>query len=150
MFTALSVETFQGSVGRWSGDRPTIRFGTIHHLPLHRRFTGVWAGPRRIRHRLARHLPRTRRTAMVALRRSGTIRGQRHAKLLLGIAEIPHDGAQGEPEHPGMSLLAYGREGHAAGGGTPGPAPAVPVADDFPDLQRLRHVAVREDRAGHP
>src|SRR6266568_612466 len=119
MFTALSVETFQGSVGRWSGDRPTIRFGTIHHLPLYRRFTGVWAGPRRIRHRPARHLPRARRTAMVAFRRSGTIRGQHHAELLLGIAEVPHHGPQGEPEHPGMPLLADRRENHPTWRGTP-------------------------------
>ncbi len=41
---------------------------------------------------------RARRTAMVAFRRAGTIRGQRHAKLLLGIAEIPHHGAQGKSE----------------------------------------------------
>ena len=90
--------------------RPRI----LHHLPLRRRLARVWAGQRRIRHRPARHLPRARRTAMVALRRAGTIRGQRHAKLLLGIAEVPHHGAQGEPEHPGMPLLADGGKGHAA------------------------------------
>src|SRR5436309_1366063 len=49
-----------------------------------------------------------------------------------------------------MPLLADGREGDAAGRGAPGDSRAIPVADDFPDLQRLRDVAVQEDRAGHP
>ena len=63
------------------------------------------------------------------------------AKLLLGIAEIPHHGARGQPEHPGMLVFADGGESHAAGTGTAGAPPGIPVADDFPDLQRLRHVA---------
>src|SRR5437870_9352339 len=87
---------------------------------------------------------------MVAFRSSRAVRGQRHAELLLGIAEVPDYGTEGQSEYPGMPLLADGREGDAAGRGTPGDSRAIPVADDFPDLQRLRHVAVQEDRAGHP
>src|SRR5262245_25870235 len=87
---------------------------------------------------------------MVALWRARTIRGQRHAKLLLGIAEIPHYGPQGQSEHPRMPLLADDRKGYSARGGVIGPAQAVLVANDFSDLQWLRHVAVQEDRAGHP
>src|SRR2546426_686516 len=43
---------------------------------------------------------------MVTLRSAGTIRGERHAILLLGVAKVSDNGAQGEPEHPGMPLFA--------------------------------------------
>jgi len=68
---------------------------------------------------------------MVVVRRARAIRGQRHAKLLLGIAEVPHHGAQGEPEHPRMSLLADGRESHANGSGANRRPPGLLESDDF-------------------
>src|SRR5260370_35572098 len=87
---------------------------------------------------------------MVALRGAGTIRGQRYSKLLLGIAEIPHYGAQGESEHPGMPLLAGGGKGDIPGSRVDRRPTGLPEPDDFPDFQRLRHVAVQEARTRHP
>ena len=55
---------------------------------------------------------------------------------------------QGQPEHPGMPLLADGGESNAARRRTAQHPPGLLVADDFPDLQRLRPQPVQEDRAG--
>lgn len=68
----------------------------LTNLQIRGRLTRVWMGQRRIRHRLPRRLPRSLQTAMVTLRRAGTIRGQRHEKLLRGIAEVLHRGLAGQ------------------------------------------------------
>src|SRR5215510_826282 len=68
--------------------------------------------------------------------------------MLLGIAEIPDPRAQGQSEHPRMSLHADGRDGRADRAGVAGDARNFSVEAGLPNLQRLRHVAVQEARTG--
>jgi hypothetical protein len=82
---------------------------------------------------------------MVSLRRAGTIRGQCQAKLLLGITEILTMALKANPDILECLYSPMVEKVTPLGEETFGPAPTVSVGDDFPNLQRLRHVAVQED-----
>src|SRR5262249_48946644 len=68
--------------------------------------------------------------------------------MLLGIAEVPDPRAQGQPEHPRMSLHPARRDGHSDSAGVAGDARILPVEAGLSNLQRLCHVAVQEARTG--
>src|SRR5262249_59991721 len=68
--------------------------------------------------------------------------------MLLGIAEVPDPCAQGQPEHPRMSLYSARRDGHSDCAGVAGDTRIFPVEAGLSNIQRLCHVSIQETRTG--
>src|ERR1700743_1831355 len=96
---------------------------------------GIRFGRGRFRYGLARRLCCAGGIAVVAIRGSGTIRGQWNAKLLLGSAEISAHGVEGEPEYFGMPVFTEGGKGDGTRRRIAGNSPRIFIADDFSDVQ---------------
>ena len=70
--------------------------------------------------------------------------------MLLGIAEVHHVGAQGEPKRARMPLFTYRRVDNAAWRRAIGDARRFSIEAGFPNLLRLRCIAVQENANRHP
>src|SRR5688500_12829302 len=126
-----------GAAGRVRPVRP-------RHLPRRRRLPRVWLGRRALRYRPSRRVPPTSRRALVALWRPGTTGEPRHRRGVLGAPEVPHAGAEGEPERARMPLHTADRARLADRGRDARDEERVPLAHGLPDVQRLRPQPVQE------